>query len=254
MALYLIGLGLGDEKDITVKGLEAVKNCSAIYLESYTSLFGSTVDALKKFYGKEIIIANRELVETKAEETILKDAKTKNTAFLVIGDPLTATTHIDLMMRAKKLGIEVKVIHNTSIMNAIAETGLQLYKFGPTASIPFCDEKFMPETPYNILKENFNRGVHTLMLLDLKPAENKFMTVQEGLNILLKIEKKRKENVISSETKAIGCARLGREDAIIKFGTVKELLEQDFGKPLHCVIFPGKMHFVEEEALNEYSC
>ena len=36
--LYVIGLGLGDAKDITVKGLEIVKRCELVYLESYTSI------------------------------------------------------------------------------------------------------------------------------------------------------------------------------------------------------------------------
>lgn len=45
--LYLIGLGLGDAKDITVKGLETLKKCKKVYLESYTSLL--TV-------GKEVLV------------------------------------------------------------------------------------------------------------------------------------------------------------------------------------------------------
>ena len=40
--LYLVGLGLGDAKDITVKGLEVVKRADRVYLEAYTSLL--TVD------------------------------------------------------------------------------------------------------------------------------------------------------------------------------------------------------------------
>ena len=36
--LYLVGLGLSDEKDITVRGLEVVKKASRIYLEAYTSI------------------------------------------------------------------------------------------------------------------------------------------------------------------------------------------------------------------------
>ena len=103
----MIGIGLNDEKDITVKGLEAVKKCDSIYLESYTSLLQAKKTDLEKLYKKKIILADRELVEKKAEETILKDAKTKNTAFLVIGDVFAATTHIDLFMRAKKAGIKV---------------------------------------------------------------------------------------------------------------------------------------------------
>jgi diphthamide biosynthesis methyltransferase len=36
--LYLVGLGLSDETDITVKGLEVVKKASRVYLEAYTSI------------------------------------------------------------------------------------------------------------------------------------------------------------------------------------------------------------------------
>lgn len=38
--LYFIGLGLGNEKDITVRGLEAVKSCEKVFLENYTSVLG----------------------------------------------------------------------------------------------------------------------------------------------------------------------------------------------------------------------
>ena len=77
--LYLIGIGLNDEKDISVKGLEAVKKCEAVYLESYTSKLACSVQDMEKLYGKSIILADRELVEKRAEQTILKDAKTKET-------------------------------------------------------------------------------------------------------------------------------------------------------------------------------
>jgi len=36
--LYLVGLGLSDETDITVKGLEVAKKASRVYLEAYTSI------------------------------------------------------------------------------------------------------------------------------------------------------------------------------------------------------------------------
>lgn len=44
--LYLIGLGLGDAADITVKGLQAVKSCSRVYLEAYTSILTVGKEAL----------------------------------------------------------------------------------------------------------------------------------------------------------------------------------------------------------------
>ena len=116
MTLYIIGIGLNDEKDITLKGLEAVKKCDFVYLESYTSKLQCSVSDLEKLYGKKIILADRELVEKNSDEILQKD---KDVAFLVIGDPMCATTHVDLMIRAKEKNIEVKVIHNASIVSAI---------------------------------------------------------------------------------------------------------------------------------------
>lgn len=43
---YLVGLGLGSVKDITVKGLEIVKNCDVVYLEMYTSILVNGKDEM----------------------------------------------------------------------------------------------------------------------------------------------------------------------------------------------------------------
>jgi len=249
MTLYFIGLGLADEKDISLKGLELIKKCESVYLENYTSVLGCSVEKLENLYGKKIILADRELVEKKAEQTILSDAKKKNVAFLVVGEPMAATTHTDLMLRAKELNIRFRIVHNASIMSAIGITGLQLYKFGKTTSIPFIDDKFQPETAYNVLKENNSNKMHTLVLLDLRPEEKRFMTVNNAIKILLDIEKKRKENIFTEKTLCIGCARIGSENQMIKAGKAKELLELDFGKEVHCLIVSSEMHFMEEEAL-----
>jgi len=249
MTLYLIGLGLNDEKDITIKGLEAIKNCEHIYLECYTSLLQCTVEDLETLYGKKIIKADRELVEKKAEETILKHAKEANTAFLVIGDPLGATTHMDILTRAKELGIKTEIIHNTSILTAVGETGLQLYKFGKTTSIPFFKEGWA--TPYTVLEQNKKQGLHTLFLLDLDPLANKFMSIKEALDILLQTETKEKKGIITPFTQIIACARLGG-DSEIKVGAAADFLKKDFGKPPYCLIVPGSLHFMEEEILKKF--
>jgi len=251
MTLYFIGLGLGNEKDITVNGLEAVKKSDYVYLESYTSKMEASVKTLEEFYGKKIVLADRELVEKKSEEIILEQAREKNVSFLVIGDVFGATTHTDLMMRAKELNIDVEVFHNASILNVIAETGLQLYKFGKTTSIPFEEGTYLPETPYNILKENQSLGAHTLLLLDLRPDLNKYMTVAQAIKQMTKIEEKRNEKVFNEYNKVIGCARLGQSSQKIVYGTVKEVLEMDLGEAPHCLIVPGKLHFAEEDFLKQ---
>ncbi|KAF6074352.1 diphthamide biosynthesis 5 [Phyllostomus discolor] len=123
--LYLIGLGLGDAKDITVKGLEVVRRCSRVYLEAYTSVLTVGKEALEEFYGRELILADREDVEQEAD-SILKDADSSDVAFLVVGDPFGATTHSDLVLRATQLGIPYRLIHNASILNAVGCCGLQV--------------------------------------------------------------------------------------------------------------------------------
>ena len=222
MALYLIGIGLSTEKDITVKGLEIVQKCDKICLENYTSLLQCSVQDLEKLYGKKVILADRTAAEQKDQE-IVEEARKKNVAFLVVGDPFSATTHIELFKLAQEKKVSVKVIHNASILTAVGITGLQLYKFGQTTSIPFLEEHPNLETPYNALNENQERGLHTLFLLDLKPEKNKFMTVNEALDILEKIEARKKQNLLKKDTLVIGCARLGSDNTIIKAGPLEKI-------------------------------
>ncbi len=269
MALFLIGIGLGDADDITLKGLELLKQADKVYLESYTSVLNCPVAELEKVIGKTIEPANREVVEKKAEATILQAAKDADCALLVIGDPLVATTHIDLLQRAKKEGITVKVVHNASITSAIGATGLQVYKFGKTTSIPFPSKDYAPETPYLAIEENQKIGAHTLLLLDLsvnqrlpsmlansvgdmKPEENKFMSVNDAIDYLLKTELKLNRKVFTRDTFCVGCARIGAKDQLIKAGAAKDLEKADFGRPVHCLIVPGKLHFMEEEFLQQF--
>lgn len=249
MTLYLIGLGLNSEKDITLKGLELVKKCAFVYLENYTSTLQCSIKDLEKLYGKKVILADRNSSEQGAEE-IVKMAQGKEVAFLVVGDPLSATTHVELLQLAKEKKVSVKIIHNASVLTAIGVTGLQLYKFGRTTSIPFPENVPHLETPYLVLKDNLSLGMHTLFLLDLNPNENKFMTVNQALEILEKVESKKKGKLISEETLVVGCARLGSEDQVIKAGSIKDIKKIDFGRPPHCLIIPGKMHFKEEEMLD----
>jgi diphthine synthase len=239
--LYLVGIGLADAKDITVKGLEAIKECDLIYIENYTSkLVNSSIQDLEKLYGKKIIPADRSLVENSAE--LIQKSKTKNIALLVIGDPFGATTHINLILEAKKLNIDVKIIHNTSILNAIGEIGLELYKFGHITSIPFSSKDI--KSPVKIFNNNYRNGLHTLFLLDLDPVNKKFMKVREAVDYLL--TNKVKPNIL-----AVGCSAIGSENPEIKVDKLAKLKNYTFSKYPHCLVIPAKkLHFIEEEVLS----
>lgn len=271
--LYIVGLGLGDEKDITVKGLEAVKTCDLLFLESYTSILpGIKKERLEEFYGKKIEEADRHLVESECEDKILEAAKSKVVGFLVVGDPFGATTHTDMVVRAREMGIQVEVIHNASIMNAIGICGLQLYQFGITVSICFFTETWKPDSFYDKVKKNRENGLHTLCLLDIKvkePTEEtlirpslkkymppRFMTVNQAIDEMLEIESLRGENVYTQDTMAVGLARVGAKDQMIAYGTLAQLRQLEWGEPLHSLVLcaPDKdIHFLEKEHLEFYS-
>jgi diphthine synthase len=277
MVLFFIGLGLGDAGDITVKGLEALKKSNYVYLEAYTSILpGLDRAALVEAYGPlplleggEFIEADRELVESGCEE-MLERAKDQVVSFLVVGDSLCATTHTDLWLRAKKDKIDVQVVHNASIMNAIAACGLQLYRFGETVSIPYWTDSWKPASFYDKLVANKKAGLHTLCLLDIKVKEQneenlmrgrkiyeppRFMTVAQGLEQLMEIEASKQEGVAADDCQVVGVARLGRQDQEIVFGTCSDLVKVDLHGPLHSLVIPAaELHELELEFLEFHRC
>lgn len=238
--LSIISLGLGTEKDITLKGLELIKKSDFVYLENYTSKLNTTVKKLESVYKKKITLVSREFVED--GKIILKQAKTKNVSLLIIGNVFFATTHIDLFLRAKKEKIKLEIVHNASILDAIGITGLSLYKFGKITSIPFDNKNI--KTPYEVLKEN--KDMHTLFLLDLDPMNNKYMTVNDALNYLMSFQH------FDPNTLCVACCALGTNNETIKVGKAKELINKKLDKFPQCLIIPGKLHFMEEEALSLY--
>uniref|UniRef100_A0A673ILP6 diphthine methyl ester synthase n=1 Tax=Sinocyclocheilus rhinocerous TaxID=307959 RepID=A0A673ILP6_9TELE len=251
--LYFIGLGLGDCKDITVKGLEIVRQCSRVYLEAYTSILTVGKEALEEYYGRELLLADRDIVEQQADE-ILKGADVSDVAFLVVGDPFGATTHSDLVLRALNAGIQYRVIHNASIMNAVGCCGLQLYNFGETVSIVFWMDTWRPESFYDKIKKNRDMGLHTLCLLDtsahLKIYEPpRYMTVAQAAEQLLEILQNRRDR----DTVCVGLARVGAEDQTIRSGTLQELASSDLGGPLHSMIISGHLHPLEVDMLKLFS-
>ena len=274
MMLYFIGLGLGDAKDISVKGLEIIKTCERVYLESYTSILTCGKKQLEEFYDREVVLADRDLVE-QGSDTILDEATSTDVAFLVVGDPFGATTHSDLVLRARERGISTRFVHNASIINAVGCCGLQLYKFGETISIPFWTDEWKPESFYDKIALNLERDFHTLCLLDIKVKEQtvenmmrgrkiyeppRFMTTQQAAEQLMSIARRRqsaktdtKSLPIDHSTPCILIARVGADDQKLIYCTLGEAAEAtlDMGGPLHSIVVPSKeLHEIELESVN----
>ena len=247
--LYFIGLGLYDEKDISLKGAEVLMKVDVIYAEFYTArLFGRSIHSMEEMLGVKINILSREEVE---EGNIpLIEAKTNDVAFLSAGDPLIATTHSDMMIQAKKMNIETEVVHSASILSAAPGiAGLQAYKFGKVTTIPFPEENYFPHSPYMVIKANLSNKLHTLVLLDIQTHLDRYMTANQGLEYLMKVEEERGENIISKDTLAVVVARAGAPKPVVRADRIKNLLDEDFGGSLHSLMIPANLHFMEAEAL-----
>lgn len=249
---YLVGLGLFDEKDISLKGLECLKNVDKIYAEFFTSrLFGSSFEAIEDLVGQEIEVLVRGEVEE--EHKFIDEAETSDIALITGGDPLIATTHSDFLVQCSKRNIDFEVIHGSSILSsAPAISGLQGYKFGKVTTIPFPDYNFYPKSPYESIEENLKNDLHTLVLLDIQAHKNRYMTVNQGLEYLMNIKNNLdREGLIDEDTLAMGIARVGSKDVVVRSGKISDLIDFDFGGPLHCIVIPSKLHIVEAEYLVE---
>lgn len=217
------------------------------------------------------MIADREMVESNSDE-ILRDAQTEDVAFLVVGDPFGATTHTDLVLRARELAIPVRTVPNASILSGIGAAGLQLYNFGQTVSMVFFTDGWRPSSFYDRVRENRGLGLHTLVLLDIKVKEPslenlargrriyeppRYMTVGQCARQMLEVEAdERKAGAYGPDSLAIGAARVGGKTEKFVAGTLRELCEQDdvLGPPLHSLVLLGRRtHELEHDYVREFA-
>lgn len=240
MSLSLIGTGISF--DLTLLAIEELKHCNEVYIESYTSYIDEKkIVSLERLIGKRIQLLERSTVES---DFLIKKAKDKRIALLSSGDPLTATTHISLLLDAKKVAIDTLVIHNSSIYTAAAgRVGLQIYKFGRTATIPTPRPHYRPTSWFDIIKENLLRGCHTLVLLDTEPQP---MDAKVALGLIEALDK---DKLID---KLVVLSMIGEKDERITFGKIEDLKKIDLGNPPSTLIIPGKLHPVEEDFLKQF--
>jgi diphthine synthase len=243
MQLTFIGLGLNDEKGITLEGLEEARRADSAYAEFYTNIMPNLdLKLLEKEIGKKIEVLNRNDLEDEGGGKLLRAASKERVAFLVPGDPLIATTHISLRLTLAKMGVPSRVVHAPSIMSAICgATGLQSYKFGKSVTVP--RDQPLPKSVLDTISDNTDRSLHTLILLDVQAGKTTQMTIRDAVAEMTTADR-------SLETRiAVGVARLGSRDEKVKASRMKALMDENFGSTPHSIIVVGKLHFMEAEAL-----
>ncbi|MEE8198749.1 MAG: diphthine synthase [Thermoplasmata archaeon] len=249
--LVFIGLGLHDERDLTARAREEGRRCDVLFAEFYTSrMMGSSVGKLESTFRQEVRVLSREEVEEGT--VILEAAGNGRVGLLVAGDSMAATTHVDLRLRAHRLGILTRVVSGLSALTVAAGAlGLQHYKFGRTTTLPLREEGFAPTSPYDVVEANRTARLHTLALLDLK--EDRLMTPREGLEYLLEMEDRFSREVLGPETLTCIAGSLGSSRPTLLADRMERLLMADPGPPLHLLVIPGALHFMEVEALAAFA-
>ncbi len=270
--LVFIGLGLHDEKDVSLRGLEYIKSSDLVFMENYTSrLLGTNLLKLQEFFGRDIEILDREGVEQSGRLLGTAAAPGTTVAFLVVGDTMTATTHSSLFIEARQKGIKTVIVPGASIYSvAPGLAGLQHYKFGRTTTLVEPEGDYFPKSPYHIIKENIEAGCHTLVLLDIrvegqdeggKASEPFLMPPGRAISLLKRMEQEEQGEIILPGQRVVIIGNAGSPEPVVVSASFCDFDEQGlpiegpensqdlFPTGIYCLIIPGNLHFLEEEML-----
>ena len=256
--LTFVGLGLWDERSVTVAGRDALRSADRVFAEFYTSrLAGTTVADLETHHDLDIEVRDRAGVE-RDPGAILDAAEDGEVVFCTAGDTMISTTHADLRVRAAERGIDTRVVHGVTAQSAASSlTGLQNYRFGKAVTLPFEYAHGADGTPASVLDgiaANRERGLHTLVYLDIKvagsspagPAEgepDEYMTADHAAAALARDW--------DADAVGVAVARAGSPEPVVAADALAALGERDLGDPLHMLVIPGELHHLEAEALAE---
>jgi diphthine synthase len=248
--LTFVGLGLFDERSVTVAGADAIADADRAFAEFYTSrLVGAEVADLEAYHGIEVEVRDRAGVE-QDPEPVLAAAETEDVVFLTAGDTMISTTHVDLRLRAEDRGVETRVIHAPTAESAASSlTGLQNYRFGKATTLPFewaHGADGVPSSVVDTIEANRERGLHTLCYLDIKVDHprvdgDEYMSASHAAALLA--------DHWNPDAVGVVVARAGAPDATVRADRLAALADEDFGDPLHLLVVPGDLHHVEADAL-----
>lgn len=243
-----MGLGLG-AKGVTLEGVAEMKSSDVVYLEYYTTPHEpNLVKELEGAVGKPFTVVDRGFVEDGSR--ILREASEKRVALAVSGDPMIATTHGELRVRAIREGVETRIVHSATIATAAASaSGLHSYKFSRTVTVTRESVQKLTQA-YHILHQNLVEGGHTLLLLEYDAQSGEGVGPAAAIAGLLLAEGNFKRGVVSEKTFAVVLSRLGRGDSRLAAGKLADLGKMDFGEPPHCMVVPGRLHFTEVEGVS----
>ena len=272
--LVLIGIGMGAIDGMTVEAVQRMKNADYRFLEAYTARWlDEDVERLESLVGPVELIMRPEVENP---ERILSLATNSVVALLVIGDPLQATTHVDLQLQADAAAIPCHVVHGISITTLVTgAVGLSNYRFGRQTTLTYPYGEWIVTSPLEVIAVNRALNMHTLVLFDLDPTgsgigNQKPMQPRDAINSIrlmceklsssiddmdsndnlaaLRLESCKQLLLEMESIKCVLCSDMGTLRQRINYGVLSELISSEEGG-LHCMVIPASESDVENAAL-----
>lgn len=274
--LLLVGMGMGSLDGMTVEAQTAAKAADHRRYEAYTALWPE--GELKRLEEKVGPIQRVMRPEVEEPNEVFMLAKQSLVALLVVGDPLQATTHVDLQLRAQDAGIDCRVIHGISITTVVTGAiGLSNYKFGRQTTLTYPYGDWIATSPLEVLASNWEQRLHTLALLDLDPTglgtgdqrpmqpedavqsmrlmweklqetTGEPLSEEDGRLAFRKMATKRYLQQSFDEIPVVLCSDMGTAEQSMVTTTLGGLGNEQGGR-LNCLVFPASTGEVEGKAL-----
>lgn len=263
--LALIGIGPGKVSSMTLEAVELARHADVRLYEAYTALWSE--EALHELES-EIGSIQRVMRPTiEQPEDLLEMARTQYVAVLVVGDPMQATTHIDLQLRAERAGIPVHVVHGISITTLVpGATGVSNYKFGRSTTLTYPYGEWIATSPLEVMVQNYSQKLHTLVLFDLDPSgagtgDQRPMKASDAAESIAKMVAKYEEMELAQEQteiieiidtlEVVLCSDLGTDDQRLQTTTIGNLDTKSSGR-LNCMVLLANLSEIEREAVNRW--
>ena len=273
--LLLVGMGMGRLEGMTHEALQAASAAEHRRYEAYTALWPD--EELERLEARIGAIQRVMRPEVEEPDELLALASTSLVALLVVGDPLQATTHVDLQLRAAEAGVECRVFHGLSITTLVTgAVGLSNYKFGRQTTLTYPYGGWIATSPLEVVAVNWAQNLHTLALLDLDPTgqgtgEQQPMTPADAANAMRLMwtklsDAEPREEVADTaqrskhamieefldraidDVRVVLCSDMGTPDQALVTTTMGKLGHEKGGR-LNCLVFPAGTGEIEEKAL-----
>mgnify|MGYP002819955664 FL=1 len=236
--------------------IDVARSCSNRFLEGYTAILPpEQEDKLREIVGDwEKIMRPR----VEQPDELLELARNDSVALLIVGDPMQATTHIDLEARCNELDINFNIVPGiTATSLAVSLSGLQSYRFGRQVTIPYSYGSYLPTSPLEMIYKNYENNLHSLILFDLDPTgmgieKPRPMAPSNAISLLIKMEGKlaeKGENISCkvSDFEGILLTDISLDTQKIRSGKMSEISKLNDGR-IHCLVIAAKMNQNEAEA------